>query len=167
MYRKVARMAACKIAGMRALIVALAFAASPALAQVSIDQPWMRATPPGAKVAGGFMTVVNKGASPDRLVGAASPVAERVELHVHVHEAGVMKMKQVPGLDIPADGKFVLKPGGAHLMFFDVKRPIKQGETIPVMLTFEKAGEMKVEYPVAGLGAMGPAGAGQAGGMKH
>ena len=52
-------------------------------------------------------------------------------------------------------------------MFFDVKRPIKQGETVPVTLTFEKAGEMKVEYPVAGLGAMGPAGAGQAGGMKH
>lgn len=156
-------MAACKIVWMRALIVALAFAASPALAQVSIDQPWIRATPPGAKVAGGFMTVVNKGALPDRLIGAASPVAERIELHVHVHEAGVMKMKQVPGLDIPADGRFVLKPGGAHLMFFDVKRPIKQGETIPVTLKFEKAGEMKVAYPVAGLGAMGPAG----GGAKH
>jgi len=152
---------------MKRLLMLLAFAASPALAQVSIDQPWMRATPPGAKVAGGFMTVVNKGPSPDRLVGAASPVAERVELHVHVHEAGVMKMKQVPGLDIPADGKFVLKPGGAHLMFLDVKRPIKQGETIPVTLKFEKAGEMKVEYPVAGLGAMGPVGAGDGGGMKH
>ena len=147
---------------MKRLLMLLAFAASPALAQVSIDQPWMRATPPGATVAGGFMTVVNKGASPDRLVGAASPVAERVELHVHAHEAGVMKMKQVPGFDIPADGKFVLKPGGAHLMFVDVKRPIKQGETIPVTLKFEKAGEVKVAYPVAGFGAMGPAG-----GMKH
>ena len=152
---------------MRALVIALAFVASPALAQVSIDQPWMRATPPGAKVAGGFMTVTNKGASPDRLIAAASPVAERVELHVHVHEAGMMKMKHVAGFDIPAGGKFVLKPGGAHLMFFDIKRPIKQGETIPVTLKFEKAGELKVEYPVAGLGAMGPTGAAHGGGMKH
>ena len=151
---------------MRALIAALALVASPALAQVSIDQPWMRATPPGAKVAGGFMTVTNKGSTPDRLVGAASPVAERVELHVHVHESGMMKMKQVAGFDVPANGKFVLKPGGGHLMFIDIKRPIKEGETIPVTLKFEKAGEVKVEYPVAGLGAMGPAGA-PSGGMKH
>ena len=152
---------------MRALAFALALVASPALAQVSIDQPWMRATPPGAKVAGGFMTVTNKGASPDRLIAAASPVAERVELHVHVHEAGMMKMKHVAGFDIPANGQFVLKPGGAHLMFVDIKRPIKQGETIPVRLKFEKAGELKVEYPVAGLGAMGPAGAAHGAGMKH
>jgi len=152
---------------MKRLFLLLAFAASPALAQVSIDQPWMRATPPGAKVAGGFMTLTNKGASPDRLVGAASPVAERVELHVHVHEAGMMKMKQVAGFDVPANGKYVLKPGGGHLMFIDIKRPIKEGETIPVTLKFEKAGEVKAEYPVAGLGAMGPAGAAHGGGMKH
>jgi len=152
---------------MRKLLLVLAFAASPALAQVSIDQPWMRATAPGAKVAGGFMTVSNKGAAPDRLLGAASPVAERVELHVHVHEGGVMKMQQVPAFDIPANGKFVLKPGGAHLMFVDIKRQIKKGETIPVTLKFEKAGEVKAEYAVGGLGAMGPGGAGHPGAMKH
>lgn len=146
---------------MKKLFLLLAFAASPALAQVSIDQPWMRATPPGAKVAGGFMTVTNKGAQPDQLVGAASPVAARVELHVHMHEGGVMKMKQVQGFDIPANGQFVLKPGGAHLMFVDIKRPIKEGEKIPVTLKFEKAGEVKAEYAVGGFGAMGP------GGMKH
>jgi periplasmic copper chaperone A len=152
---------------MRKLLLVLAFAASPALAQVSIDQPWMRATAPGAKVAGGFMTVSNKGAAPDRLLGAASPVAERVELHVHVHEGGVMKMQQVPAFDIPANGKFVLKPGGAHLMFVDIKRQIKKGETIPVTLKFEKAGEVKAEYAVGGLGAMGPGGAGHSPAMKH
>ena len=152
---------------MKRLLLLLAFAASPALAQVSIDQPWMRATPPGAKVAGGFMTVINKGDQADRLVGVASPVAARVELHVHVHEGGMMKMKQVAGFDIPAEGKFVLKPGGAHLMFVDIKRPITQGETIPVTLKFEKAGELKIDYPVAGLGAMGPAGAAHGGAMKH
>jgi len=143
---------------MKRLFVLLAFAASPALAQVSIDQPWMRATAPGAQVAGGFMTIQNKGAAPDRLVGAASPVAERVELHVHVHEGGMMKMRQVPGFDVPANGQFVLKPGGGHLMFINIKRQIKPGETIPVTLRFEKAGEVKAEYAVGALGAMGPGG---------
>ena len=151
---------------MKRLFVLLAFAASPALAQVSIDQPWMRATAPGAQVAGGFMTIQNKGTAPDRLVGAASPVAERVELHVHVHEGGVMKMRQVPGFDVPADGQFVLKPGGAHLMFINIKRQINPGETIPVTLKFEKAGEVTAEYAVGALGAMGPGGA-HGPGMKH
>jgi len=152
---------------MRALLFALALAASPALAQVSIDQPWMRATAPGAKVAGGFMIVSNKGEAPDRLVAAASPLAERVELHVHIDDGGVMKMRQVQGFDVPASGRFELKPGGAHLMFVNIRRPIKEGEKIPVTLTFEKAGEVKAEYRVGGLGAMGPAGAGHGGGMKH
>lgn len=151
---------------MKALVLALAFVASPALAQVSVDQPWMRATAPGAKVAGGFMTIQNQGAAPDRLVGATSPVAERVELHVHLHEGGVMKMQQVQGLDVPAKGQFVLKPGGAHLMFVNIKRQINQGEKIPVTLRFEKAGELKVDYVVGGLGAMGPGGA-HGPGMKH
>jgi copper(I)-binding protein len=152
---------------MKRLFLILAFAASPALAQVSIDQPWMRATPPGAKVAGGYMTVTNKGAAADRLVGAASPVAARVELHVHMHADGVMKMQQVQGFDIPAQGQFVLKPGGAHLMFFDIKRPIKEGEKIPVTLKFEKAGELQAEYAVGGFGAMGPGGAAHSPAMKH
>lgn len=152
---------------MRALLFALALAASPALAQVSIDQPWMRATAPGAKVAGGFMIVRNQGEAPDRLVAAASPLAERVELHVHIDDGGVMKMRQVRGFDVPANGRFELKPGGAHLMFLNIKRQIKEGEQIPVTLTFEKAGEVKAEYRVGGLGAMGPAGAGHGGGMKH
>lgn len=152
---------------MRALFLLLALAASPALAQVSIDQPWMRATAPGAKVAGGFMVLHNKGKAPDRLVAAASPVAERVELHVHIDDGGVMKMRQVQGFDVPAGGRFELKPGGAHLMFMNIKRQIKEGEKIPVTLTFEKAGEVKAEYRVGGLGAMAPAGAGHGGGMKH
>jgi periplasmic copper chaperone A len=152
---------------MRALLFALALAASPALAQVSIDQPWMRATAPGAKVAGGFMIVRNKGEAPDRLVAAASPLAERVELHVHIDDGGVMKMRQVKGFDVPANGRFELKPGAAHLMFMNIKRQIKEGEKIPVTLTFEKAGEVKAEYHVGGLGDMGPAGAAQGGGMKH
>ena len=149
---------------MKKMFCLLALVASPALAQVGIDQAWMRATAPGARVAGGFMTLHNKGQAPDRLVAASSPVAERVELHTHVKEGSVMKMRQVPGVDVPANGRVVLKPGGAHLMFVNIKRPIKQGENVPVTLEFEKAGKVKAEYAVGGLGAMGAGGGHD---MKH
>jgi copper(I)-binding protein len=81
-------------------------------AQIQIEKPWARATAPGAAVAGGYMLIRNQGAA-DRLVAAASPAAARVELHVHVNEGGVMKMREVPGYDVPAKGSFELKPGGA------------------------------------------------------
>lgn len=146
--------------------LALAVAAAPASAQVSIENPWARATPPGAKVGGGFMKIVNKGAA-DRLVGASSEVAARVETHVHRHENGVMKMIEVPGFDVPAGGSVELKPGGAHLMFMELKRALKAGERVAVTLKFEKAGEVKAEFAVAAMGASGPAGAGGHGGHKH
>jgi hypothetical protein len=120
--------------------------------QVTIEKPWARATAPGAKVAGGYMLIRNQAAAADRLVGASSPAAGRVELHVHVHDGGVMKMREVPGYDVPAQGSFELKPGGAHLMFMDIKRPFKEGERIPVRLRFEKAGEVSAEFHVGRLG---------------
>ncbi len=123
-----------------------------ALAQVQVEQPWTRATPPGAKVAGGYMVIRNKGGAADRLVGASSPAAAKVELHTHTHEGGVMKMREVPAYEVPAKGSFELKPGGAHLMFVDVKRPFKEGEKIPVKLKFEKAGEVSAEFQVGSLG---------------
>lgn len=132
-----------------------------AFGQVAIEQPWVRATPPGATVAGGYMVLRNAGASGDRLVGATSPASARVELHVHVNDNGVMKMREVPGYDVPAKGTFELKPGGAHLMFMDVKRPFKEGEKIPVRLRFEKAGEVAAEFQVGRLGGTSaPSGAG-------
>ena len=134
-----------------ALLVSLLLS-FPALAQVQVEQPWTRATPPGAKVAGGYMVIRNKGAAADRLVGASSPAAGKVELHTHTHEGGVMKMREVPAYEVPAKGSFELKPGGAHLMFVDVKRPFKEGEKIPVKLKFEKAGEVSAEFQVGSLG---------------
>src|SRR5262249_8513782 len=114
------------------LLILLSVLSQAALAQITIDKPWTRATAPVAK-GGGYMAIQNKGAASDRLVSASSPVAERVELHVHVHEGGVMKMREVPGgYEVPARGTFELKPGGAHLMFMDIKRPFKEGEKIPV-----------------------------------
>lgn len=125
-------------------------------AQVRIEKPWTRASAPGAQVAGGYMTIRNQAGAKDRLVAASSPVSARVELHVHVNKDGVMQMREVPGYDVPARGAFELKPGGAHLMFIDLKRPLKEGETVPVTLNFEKAGEVRAEFQVGGLGASSP-----------
>jgi copper(I)-binding protein len=140
----------------RWLLLLLLFAPTPLLAQVEIEKPWARATAPGAKVAGGYMTIRNRGAVSDRLLGASSPVAARVELHVHINEGGVVKMREVPGYDVPARGAFELKPGGAHLMFMDVRRPLKEGEKVPVKLRFEKAGEVSAEFHVGRLGDSAP-----------
>lgn len=139
---------------MKRLLFAALFAASAAHAQVTIEKPWVRATAPGAQVGGGYLTIRNPGAAADRLVGASSPMAARVELHVHVKEGEVMKMREVRAFDVPANGAFELKPGGAHLMFVEIKRPFKEGETVPVKLKFEKAGEVSAEFHVGRLGGM-------------
>ena len=136
---------------MKRLLLLLLFTSTPLLAQVQIEQPWTRATAPGAKVAGGYMTIRNAGAA-DKLVSASSPAAARVELHVHINDNGVMKMREVPGYDVPAKGSFELKPGGAHLMFLDLKRPFKEGDKVPVKFKFEKAGEVSAEFQVGGMG---------------
>jgi periplasmic copper chaperone A len=138
---------------MKRLLLLLLFASTPALAQVQIEQPWTRATAPGAQVAGGYMTIRNAGAA-DKLISVSSPAAAKVELHVHINDNGVMKMREVPGgYDIPAKGAFELKPGGAHLMFMDLKTPLKEGDKVPVKMKFEKAGEVSAEFQVGGLGA--------------
>ena len=121
-------------------------------AQIQIEKPWARATVPGAKVGGGYMTIRNAGVA-DKLVSASSPAAAKVELHVHINDNGVMSMREVPGYEVPAKGAFELKPGGAHLMFMDLKRPFKEGDKVPVKLKFEKAGEVSAEFQVGGMGS--------------
>ncbi len=128
--------------------VVLGIASCALHAQVEIDKPWVRATPPGAKLAAGYMVIVNKAATADRLLGASSSAAARVETHVTENEGGVFRMREVKGYDVPAGGRFELKPGGAHLMLVDIKRPLKEGERVTFVLRFEKAGEVKVEAPV-------------------
>ena len=126
-------------------------------AQIQIEKSWTRATAPGASVAGGYMLIRNQGAAGDRLVGASSPASAKIELHVHINDNGVMKMREVPGYDVPGKGSFELKPGGAHLMFMNIKRPFKEGEKLPVKLKFEKAGEVNAEFQVGGMGGGAPA----------
>jgi len=140
---------------MRDALFLLAVLATPALAQIEIENAWARATPPGAETAAGYMTIRNKSSSPDHLIRVASPLAARVEMHVHIHDGDVMRMRQVKGYDIPANGSLELKSGGAHLMFVDIKRPFKEGEKVPVTLRFERAGERTVVFSVGRIDATG------------
>ena len=137
---------------MRNWLMVLLLAATPAWAQVTVERPWSRATPPGAKVGVGFMQLKNAGQA-DRVVGVSSPVAGRVEMHVTIREGDVMKMRQVESFSIPAGGTFELKPGGAHLMLMELKAPLNKGERVPLTLKLEKGGELKVELSVAEMGA--------------
>ena len=123
---------------------------------LEVGHPWSRATPPGAKVAGGYFSVTNNGSSPDRLLSISSENSDKAELHELGVNEGVMTMRPVSGgLEIPAGGKVALKPGGYHLMFIGLKRQPKQGEKFPATLTFEKAGSVTVEFAVEGMGETG------------
>ncbi|RUW59957.1 copper chaperone PCu(A)C [Mesorhizobium sp. M7A.F.Ca.US.008.03.1.1] len=146
--------------GIAVLALALSFVGGPSvfahefkLGDLEIGHPWSRATPAGAKVAGGYFTITNNGSAPDRLVSISSDVSEKAELHEMGVKDGVMTMRPVAGgLEIPAGGKVALAPGGYHLMFIGLKRQPKQGEKFSATLTFEKAGPVSVDFAVEGMG---------------
>ena len=124
----------------RALICILAMATSPAFAQVAVHDPWVRATVSQQKTTGAFMRLSSP--KDTRLVSASSPVAGVTELHEMAMEKDVMKMRAVPAIEIPAGKGAELKPGGFHIMMMELKRPIKEGETIPITLvTEDKSGK--------------------------
>jgi hypothetical protein len=129
-----------------------------------ITQAWARATPGGAKVGGAYLTIENKGSTADRLIGGSADVAGKVEVHEMATKNGVMTMRGLDnGLTIEAGKTVKLAPGGYHLMMFDLKSPLKQGDKVPVTLDFEKAGKVKLSFDVQGVGAPGPGAA--SGGM--
>jgi copper(I)-binding protein len=122
-----------------------------------ISQAWSRATPGGAKVAGGFLTIENKGTAPDKLVSVSADIAGKADVHEMATENGVMKMRPLEkGLTIEPGKTVKLAPGGYHLMLQDLKGPFKEGEKVPVTLTFEKAGKVSVSLDVQGVGAKAP-----------
>lgn len=123
--------------------------------EIMIDHPWARATPEGAKVAGGFMVLKNMGSEPDRLVSATAEFAGKTEIHeMAVDDKGVMTMRPLAdGLAIPAGGEVELKPGGFHVMFMQINRPAVEGEKLKGTLTFEKAGTVEVEFEVQAMGS--------------
>jgi copper(I)-binding protein len=137
--------------------------APPALAEdakagdLLISQAWSRATPVGAKVAGAYFTVENKGTAADRLVGGSADVVGRVEIHEMAMDNGVMRMRPLDkGLAIEPGKTVKFAPGGYHLMLMDLKSQFKQGDKVPVTLEFEKAGKVTVALDVQGVGAQAP-----------
>lgn len=119
-----------------------------------VSSPWTRATPGGAKIAGGYLKITNNGKTPDRLVKVSASISDRVEVHEMSMADGVMKMRALPeGLTIKPGETVELKPGGFHMMFMDIKQPLKQGDTMKATLTFEKAGSIDVSFDVGGIGA--------------
>lgn len=126
------------------------------LGALRIEQPWSRATPKGAPVAGGYLKVTNTGATPDRLVGGSFALANKAEVHEMKMQDGVMKMAELPnGLEIPAHGTVQLSPGGYHLMFMGLKDQVTEGQRIAGSLTFEKAGTVNVDFQVRAMNAGG------------
>ena len=124
------------------------------LGSLEISQPWTRATPATAQTGGGFLTITNKGTTPDRLIAARSPASNKVEVHEMKMDGTVMKMRELAkGLEIPAGATVTLKPGGYHIMFMGLKAPLAKDAKVPVTLVFEKAGSIDVELKVEAIGA--------------
>lgn len=132
-----------------AALGALALSTAAAVAgDITITDAYARAASPAAKTGAAFLMIKNAGPD-DRLVGASSPAAARVELHTHIEEDGVMKMRHVEdGFALPEDGMISMKRGGDHVMFMGLTGPFEQGATVPLTLVFETAGEMQIEVPV-------------------
>lgn len=120
-------------------------------ASIAIEKAWSRTTPPGANVAAGYARIINQGNSADKLIGGTSPVG-RVEIHEMKMRNGVMQMRLLNGLAIPAKGSVELKPGGLHIMFVNVKAPLKQGQDLKATLNFQKAGKIETTFNVNGAG---------------
>ncbi len=135
-----------------ALLAASAFAQDAKVGTITIGHPWARATPGAVKNSAAFMMFDNKGAA-DKLIGVSGDIAKEIQIHSMITEAGVMKMREIKSLDIPANGMAELKPGGFHVMLIGLKDGLKEGEKFPLKLKFEKAGEITVQVTAEKPGA--------------
>jgi copper(I)-binding protein len=135
-----------------ALAIALAPAAAMArdytLGDLRIDHPHARPTPPGARTGGAYFTIRNVGKAPDRLLRVSSPVAQTVELHSMTMDGNLMKMRPIPALDLPAGSTVTLGTGGYHVMLTGLRKRLAVGDSVPLTLTFERAGMLDVSASV-------------------
>jgi len=149
--RTYSRIAAC------VLLAAGAFAASSAVpaADIEVSDAWARPTPPGAEVGAAYFKITNHGKS-DRLVSASSPVAKRADLHISQMEGGVMKMRHLDSVEVKAGSPIAFEPSGRHVMLTGLKKPLKEGESFPLVLKFARGGSVKVQVSVRNeAGGMG------------
>jgi copper(I)-binding protein len=145
---------AALVAGL-SLITAPASMAQPyGAGPIQIVNPWARATPKGATVAAGYLTLSNNGTSPDRLIGGSVEGGKRLEIHTMEMTQGVMRMRELKGgVEIKPGQTVELKPGSIHLMFVELTRPLQKGDRIKGTLVFERAGKVDVDYAVEAIGA--------------
>lgn len=120
---------------------------------IAIANAWSRATPGGAAAGAAFFVIENRGANDDTLLGADAEVADSVELHTHIHDSGVMRMRAIERILVPAGGQATLQPGGDHVMLIGLRRPLVEGETFTLGLTFARAGHVAVPVTVKAIGA--------------
>lgn len=139
------------------LAATMTHAAKAETGAISVENAWARATPKGAKVAAGYLTIENTGDQPDRLVSASATFAGKTEIHLMNMVDGVMQMRPITdGLTVPPIDTVALEPNSYHLMFMDLAGPLSEGETLRGELTFERAGSVEVTFQVMGIGAQGP-----------
>jgi copper(I)-binding protein len=141
-----------------ALAAPLAFAAQSTTSSVKVENAWARATAPGQKTGSVYVDLTS--ASNAALVAAGSPLAERAELHSMSTEGGVMRMRALPRVELPAGQTVKLAPGGIHVMLVDLKQPLKPGDKVPLTLSVQSSGmsltTLKVEAEVRAAGAANP-----------
>ena len=138
-----------------ACLMISALAGSAAAQGVAIEGPWARATAGQAKNGAAYLTLTNLGDTPERLVKVESPVATTVELHAHVNDNGVMRMRAITAIEVSPGEPSILQPGGLHVMLIDLKEPLKQGEKFPLTLTFESGKTATVQVAIRQSGAVG------------
>ncbi|MSP88933.1 MAG: copper chaperone PCu(A)C [Alphaproteobacteria bacterium] len=144
------------------LVSSLAMAvATPSRSQsvptVHVEQAWARASAGQARTGAAYMTLVNHGQAADRLVKVTGTVADKVELHTHVMDGDVMRMRLIATIEVSPGEPSVLKPGGLHVMLIGLKAPLKAGESFALDLIFEKAGTIPVKVAIGAVGAREPA----------
>ncbi len=115
---------------------------------VSVQDPYVRLAPPSAPATGAFMVIKNAGDKDVKVVKADNPASKATELHTHINEGGVMKMRKVEAIDVKAKGEAVLKPGGLHVMLIELKAPMKEGDAVPITLTFDDGSSKTVDAKV-------------------
>ena len=130
---------------------------------IRIHDPYVRLPPPGAAAVGAFMRIENNGQAERQLLKAESPAAKTVELHTHINDNGIMKMRAVPSIGLKAGGEAVLKPGSLHIMLIGLQREFKEGDLIPIVLRFDEGFTQQIEAPVRKIEAPGT----MHGGAKH
>ena len=116
--------------------------------QIEVHEPYIRLAPPNAMATGAFMVLRNTAGQDVKLVKADNPASKVTELHTHINDKGVMRMRQGPSIDVPAKGEAVLQPGGLHVMLIDMKAPLSEGQRVPVTLTFDDGSSKQIDVPV-------------------